>query len=487
MNKLAELRKKDIYQSHPFLEMQKSFTDVLELRIFFLAQTDIRPHLPKAKDDGRWDKEFRTFRMPAAQVVELLSDGSTRKNLYQRLREACEAMIGSYVRDRDNPENPNDFAYYTIFSSIKFSAKTGLTVCFNEEMRPYLLELQNEKYARLKLENSLALSSTYAINLLNYLLEYRYHADRHGGKFWREVDMDELRFVLAVPKNTYVGKINNFRSRVLDNPIKEINEKLPYHIDYAVIKTGRKVTGFRFDVVILTQKLDHPAPPNDDTPGTEADAKILDDFGERDAALIKRMNRLTTNETISIKSAARLLKKYGYDRVHNNFEKKQRECHEAAKPLTAALVSAACRDDYAAQDREAQEAKKREKERERAKEHDRRQAAAGIVGGETILQQREAQEAQEMQSVSDIVKTIMPTVDAKASVAYDAMIEAIKVPESAKDTWLRKCVAVSIDNGVLKLAAPNDFIKNWMRSKYLQALVSAGASVGVDSITITTV
>ena len=55
MNKLAELRKKDIYQSNPFLEMQKSFKDVLELRIFFLAQTDVRPHLPGVKDEGRWD------------------------------------------------------------------------------------------------------------------------------------------------------------------------------------------------------------------------------------------------------------------------------------------------------------------------------------------------------------------------------------------------------------------------------------------------
>ena len=108
---------------------------------------------------------------------------------------------------------------------------------------------------------------------------------------------------------------------------------------------------------------------------------MLSGFDERDAALIKRMNRLTTSETLSIKSAARLVKKYGYQRVHDNFEKKQRECNEAAKPLTAALVSAACRDDYAAQDREAQKAKQREKERERAKEHDRLQAKAGVIGG----------------------------------------------------------------------------------------------------------
>ena len=483
MNKLAELRKKDIYQSNPFLEMQKSFKDVLELRIFFLAQTDVRPHLPGVKDEGRWDKEFRTFRMPAAQVVELFTtDGTTRKNLYQRLKGACEGMIGSYVK-QENPNKPNDFAFYTVFSTIKFNAEAGLTVCFSEEMRPYLLELQNVKYARLKLENSLALSSTYAINLLNYLLEYSFHGKRHGGKFWREVELDELRFVLNVPKDAYQGRMDRFRNRVLDNPIKEINDKLPYRITYTPIKNGRKVSGFRFDVVVLNYEQKLEQLPAASSKSSDDDAKVLSAFDEREVALIKRMNRLTTNETLSLKSAARLMKKYGYDRVHDNFEKKQKECCEAAKPLTAALVSAACRDDYAAQDREAQEAKKREKERERAKEHDRRQAKAGIIGGETILRQQ--REAQETQSVGDIVKAIMPPADAKASAAYDEMINAIKVPESAKDTWLRKCVAVSIDNGVLKLAAPNDFIKNWMRSKYLQALV--GASADVDSITITTV
>ena len=58
--------------------------------------------------------------------------------------------------------------------------------------------------------------------------------------------LDELCFRLNVDVKSYKGRIDNFRFRVLDLPIKEINQKTDCFEWYEVKKTGSKVTEFKF-------------------------------------------------------------------------------------------------------------------------------------------------------------------------------------------------------------------------------------------------
>ena len=62
----------------------------------------------------------------------------------------------------------------------------------------------------------------------------------------RKFTMEELRFVLNVPKGAYEDRINNFRSRVLDIAVKEINKTTPYNVRYETVKEGRQVIAFEF-------------------------------------------------------------------------------------------------------------------------------------------------------------------------------------------------------------------------------------------------
>ena len=64
-------------------------------------------------------------------------------------------------------------------------------------------------------------------------------------KIVRQMALDELRFRLDVQEGTYPA-IKDFKRRVLDAPIREINEKTQYRVSYENVKTGRKVTGFIF-------------------------------------------------------------------------------------------------------------------------------------------------------------------------------------------------------------------------------------------------
>ncbi len=278
MGDIATVLTKDIYQKNPLLQARKGYK-VLELRIFELGIMDVNPHLKGSKF---YDRKFRTYHLDTQDLYKILSgEGVDRKDLHKLIKESCERMAKSAVLIG----TIDKFDAIPVFQRIRFDAKKGLDLCFNMDMAPYLIDLQDGDYTRLKIENALQLDSTYAINLLNLLLKDAYTGKKIG-VFETDIDIETLRFVLDVPQDAYKGRINNFRSRVLDVPIREIEEKRGYHIQYKTIKKGRKVTGFSFLVSVpeefLEEKPSRLSPQPEDITEAAKDAQEA----ERDAELI---------------------------------------------------------------------------------------------------------------------------------------------------------------------------------------------------------
>ena len=51
---------------------------------------------------------------------------------------------------------------------------------------------------------------------------------------------------MGVPDEAYKGSIENFRRRVIESSIKDINEKTAYKVEYKKVKEGRKIVAFKF-------------------------------------------------------------------------------------------------------------------------------------------------------------------------------------------------------------------------------------------------
>ena len=111
---------------------------------------------------------------------------------------------------------------------------------FNPDMIPWLLELADRTFTKIPFEIVWQLESKYSVRLLELVLQYQ-NTKTHE----RTVTMEELRRCLSVPDGAY-KKMVNFKSRVLDSSIKEINEKTAYKVEYENVKDGRKVVGFKF-------------------------------------------------------------------------------------------------------------------------------------------------------------------------------------------------------------------------------------------------
>lgn len=225
------------YQLNPLINAKKQF-NVIETRIFYLGLKDINPHI--TEKDVYFDTEFPDTYITPSELKNIFGNGF----YLPEIKKACRKMIGTSIEI----EYEDGIDLYTVFQHIKYREGKGLFLKFNEDMRPFILDIYKsyKKYGftKIEMQQIFVLDSAYAMRLLELLLQYNGKKDK--GIIKREMTVDEIRHKLSVPENTY-KEMYNFRSRVLDLPIKEIERKTPYKIKYNTIKKGRKVVAFIFE------------------------------------------------------------------------------------------------------------------------------------------------------------------------------------------------------------------------------------------------
>lgn len=114
-------------------------------------------------------------------------------------------------------------------------ANITATVTFDEDLLPYLLQLR-ENYTSYELEFVLAMQSKHAIRLFELVKSYAYQ-----GFF--DISLADLRDILRV---TGYAEYNNFRVRVLDTAVSEINRYTDLTVSFEAVRNGRKVASIRF-------------------------------------------------------------------------------------------------------------------------------------------------------------------------------------------------------------------------------------------------
>lgn len=229
----------EVYQSNPLIQARKDF-DMIGMRIFLMGLCGINPHL--SENDKYYDVDFKEMLIPTSKLVELFGGNTWYLNNLERI---CEKIFQTIIKIR-----PADggFELYHLFRKLKYVPREGLYLQFDELMRPYILDLfQSKGYTKLNVKYLFCLSSPYAVRLLELLLQYQnVKIFKAGKEIKRTLTVEVLRFVLNVPEGAYGDRIDNFRARVLDVSIKEINKRTPYIIRYTTIKEGRRVVAFEF-------------------------------------------------------------------------------------------------------------------------------------------------------------------------------------------------------------------------------------------------
>lgn len=232
-----DINNKLTYQLNPLIEAQKGF-DVMETRLFYLGLQDVNPHL--SENDKYYDEFFPDTVISPSELTKIF--GHTQ--YLTEIDRATDKLIGRYISIKVD----GGFDKYTIFQHIRYKPEKGLYLKFNDDMRPFILDIykgyKRYGFTKVEMQQIFFLGSAYAMRLLELLLQYRGKAK--NGIIEREISVDDLRYKLNVPDNAYRGRIGNFKSKVLDLPINDINKNTQYYVTYDTVRKGRSVSGFKF-------------------------------------------------------------------------------------------------------------------------------------------------------------------------------------------------------------------------------------------------
>ena len=236
MNEISILEK-EVVQANPLIEARKHM-NLSEMRLFLLGLQGIKPNI--STDGNIHDVEFHDIWVSPSQLERLFS-GKTASitNLKRHIKSAYNGFI-------ELAFDGGGFGLRHIYAKMDYFPQKGLLIKFDDEMKPYILDILNQSYTRYALKHVFPLSSEYGWRIMELLLEYQGYLKKGKPFIYRKFTLSEIRFLLNVPEGLYEGRLDNFRVRVLDTPIREINEKTIYHVWYDAYKEGRKIAGFTF-------------------------------------------------------------------------------------------------------------------------------------------------------------------------------------------------------------------------------------------------
>lgn len=345
----VSILEKEVVQANPLIESRKHM-NLSEMRLFLLGLQGIKPNI--STDGNIHDVEFHDIWVSPSQLESLFS-GKTASitNLKRHIKSAYNGFIELSFEG-------GGFGLRHIYAKMDYFPQQGLLIKFDDEMKPYILDILNQSYTRYALKHIFPLSSEYSWRIMELLLEYQGYLKRGKSYIYRKFTLSEIRFLLNVPEGKYEDRMNNFRKYVLDNPIEEINKKTVYHVWYDAYKEGRKIAGFTF---YMERK-------NDDDDGAAVppeEVAALDDVPTTDKRemLARLMNPDRWNITET--AARRLVQKYPLEYLDANIRYAYK--YRDKKNNLGGWLMSCIEKDEAGREREREAIKKAEDEHEKEK------------------------------------------------------------------------------------------------------------------------
>lgn len=246
--KAADDRGQKVRKANQLIQKNRFDMSVTEQRLLLYCISKIKPK----------DKADKLYRVKIRDIYRACGIDNANKKAYEAMKEAVKRLdsFNFYQKDgelvhwiRDTKVDPKDDHGYISFR-------------FDPRITQYLFNVR-KYFTEYQLGNALRMRSVYSIRLYELMKSY-------GNLKGKSFTLDELAYLLGADIRTekmrikredgqetivYITKDNksykqyrNLKQKVIDPAIKEINEGTDILLSYEEIKTGRKVTGIRFDI-----------------------------------------------------------------------------------------------------------------------------------------------------------------------------------------------------------------------------------------------
>jgi len=171
--------------------------------------------------------------------------GTANNTTYRDLKTACKTLFRrefSYIEG-------DEIIHSHWLQSSRYNQNTGsIKILFTAELIPFLnLIEENLCYTKYFLKDVSKMTSTYGIRLYELIIAWR---STHKTPIF---ELQEFRNKLGVLPSEY-GKMSNFKKRVLDVAVNQVNEFSNIQIKVEQHKRGRSIYGFSFTFVEIKQR-----------------------------------------------------------------------------------------------------------------------------------------------------------------------------------------------------------------------------------------
>lgn len=178
--------------------------------------------------------------IPVSDILKFLNHTSIQR-VENSLKKLGSLNISIDYSDTDTGAEHSVQAHYLSYDVSK--AENGiLTYAFDPILLKFLWE--PKVYAKINIFNIRNFKSTYSAKLyeLSALYQNRFH------RSW-EVSVSELKDLLGIEQSQH-SRFDNFKSKVLDKAVQEVNEVSPFFLDFELVRGGRggKVISIKFEI-----------------------------------------------------------------------------------------------------------------------------------------------------------------------------------------------------------------------------------------------
>lgn len=241
-------------ESTNFMEKNENLLARLENSFVFAARYKLNAREQKmllyliSKLNPKNQSDFHKQAISIAELKDLLTSEDKRNGSFrERLQDSVDNLVSCQIHFPSNFtidgiqfRNVINWFQYCVTRQDELG-QVYLEFAFSEILKPFLLNLK--EYVRLNPVDILKMRSAYTIRMYQI---FKAEFDRMGNKRLAKISFTliELKELLAIEDKYNSGDLKDFRNRVLNKIRDEVNEQSSsIQVDYAYIKTGKKVTG----------------------------------------------------------------------------------------------------------------------------------------------------------------------------------------------------------------------------------------------------
>lgn len=226
---LSEMRQKTVVKANEIIQKSRFSLSLQQQKVVLFLISQITP----------FDDEFKYYEFAISDFCKVCGVNARSGKNYSDLKNAIKEIADKSMWI--TLEN-GDEALVRWIERPYIDKKHGtVRARLNADMKPFLLQLR-ENFTQYELFWTLNFRSKYSIRLYELIKSVHYH---ELDAYSRTFGLDELK--RALDAESY--KIyQDFKTKVLETAIREINDYSDKTLRYTPIKSGRSVAGIRLDI-----------------------------------------------------------------------------------------------------------------------------------------------------------------------------------------------------------------------------------------------